>query len=161
MNRLAKLQLLGPLALFLAVLAAESAVYALAVAPRSEWLWYVNLKLFVIFQRSHYILSDLTTVPGSQLIFIALPIFVAACYGFIRGRALPLALASNLSFAYAAFLLVSWNMVEKTASLQASLAVIVIPSGASFYTLSILLGCSVLSFVVSHLLYVYAIRAKA
>jgi hypothetical protein len=44
--------------------------------------------------------------------------------------------------------------------LQASLIQIAIPSGAGRYTISILLASSLLSFVVSHLLYLYAIRAR-
>ena len=92
MPRLVKLQLLGPLTVFIAVLAAETAVCALAANPTSETLWYINLKLFGIFQKSHYIMSDLTTVPGSQLIFIALPIFATSCYGVFRNQTLPLAI---------------------------------------------------------------------
>src|SRR6266576_1233195 len=151
MNRLAKLQLIGPLALFLTVASAEWAVYALAQDPTSELLWYINLKLFGIFQRSHYVLSDVTTVPASQLIFIALPIFLMACYGLARKRALALAIASNLSFMYAGFVFVSWNVIEKS-SLQASLSLMVIPSDAGRYTLAILFSSSLVSFVVSHLL---------
>ena len=91
-------------------------------------------------------------VPGAQLIFVALPILAIACYGVIRGRTLPLAIASNFSFLYAAFLVFSWYRIERPPSLQASLAPIAIPSGPTLYTLSILVGCSLLSFLVSHLL---------
>ena len=51
-------------------------------------------------------------VPGAQLIFVALPILAIACYGVIRGRTLPLAIASNFSFLYAAFLGFSWYRIE-------------------------------------------------
>jgi hypothetical protein len=162
MTRLMKFQLIGPAALFLTVLAAEIAVCALAYMPTSETLWYINLKLFGIFQRSHYVLSDVTTIPGSQLFFIALPIFVTASSGFIRKQALLLAIASNFTFVYASFLLISWNLIEKSASLQASSsALISIPSGAGLYTLTILLGTSSLSFLISHLLYLNVVRARA
>ena len=161
MTRLGQLQLLGPVASFLAVVAAESAAYALAAIPTSETLWYVNLKLFGIFQKSHYVVSDFIAVPASQLVFIALPIFALACYGSARNRTLPLAIASNLSFVYASFLAFSWFRIERLPLLQASLAPIAIPSGATLFTLSVLLGCSLLSFVVSHLLYLCRICAKA
>ena len=52
MNRLAKLQLIGPIFLFAAVLAAEVAAWALSMFPSSEALWYVNLGLFGLFQRN-------------------------------------------------------------------------------------------------------------
>src|SRR5437588_481729 len=119
MQRLARRQTLGPAVLFLARVAGESAVDALAAMPTSETLWYLNLRLFGIFQRSHYLLSDFIRIPASQLILIALPIFVVACYGFIRNRKLPLAIASNLSFTYASFLVFSWYRVELLPSVQA------------------------------------------
>jgi len=161
MTRLGRLQLLGPVASFLAVVAAESAACALAAVPTSETLWYVNLTLFGIFQKSHYVVSDFIAVPASQLLFIALPIFALACYGSARNRTLPLAIASNLSFVYASFLAFSWYRIERLPLLQASLAPIAIPSGATLFTLSVLLGCSLLSFLVSHLLYLCRICAKA
>src|SRR6478736_3898801 len=102
MSRLFKLQFLGPLALFVATLCAELAVRALAYAPSSELLWFVNLKMFGIFQRSYYMLSDVLGIQNFQLIGIALPIFLLACYGLAARRRLPLALASNLSLGYAA-----------------------------------------------------------
>jgi hypothetical protein len=162
MNRIAKLQLIGPVALFLTVLAAEAAVFALSHNPTSELLWYINLKIFGIFQRSHYVISDLIAIPGAQLLFVALPILALAVYGLARSRAFALAIGSNLSFIYAGFLLVSWDPVNHNIfSREASLATSTIPSGTNLYTLMILIGTSLLSFVISHLLYVYAIRGKA
>lgn len=161
MDRLAKLQFLGPLTLFLAVVAAESASYFLAAYPTSETLWYINLKLFGIFQQSHYVLSDFVAIPNAQFILIAMPIFMVACYGIIRNQTLPLAIASNLSFLYAAFLALSWYRIERLPSLLASLAPNAMPSGPTLYTLSVLLGASLVSSVVSHLIYFYAIRARA
>jgi|SRR5882757_2149017 len=160
MNRLAKLQLIGPCALFVAVLAAELATFALTQDPTSELVWYINLKLFGIFQRAHYILSDVTVLPASQLVFIAAPILALACYGFRRKQTLSLALASNLSFVYAGFLLYSWGASQRV-TMQVSLSPILVPSGPGLYTLLVILACSLLSFVVSHLNYVRTIRAKA
>jgi hypothetical protein len=161
MTPLAKLQLLGPLVLFVVVLAAEAATYALAAAPTSEMLWYLNVKPFLIFQRSHYLFSDWTSIPGGQLLLVALPIFLIACYGYMRRRALALALACNLSLAYVAFLAAASNVIEKGASLQASVVFVAIPSGPSLYTLSLVLGCSLLSVVASHLFYFGAVRGVA
>jgi hypothetical protein len=160
MNRLSKFQLIGPIAIFLTVLVAEGAAYALPLAPRSEWLWYANIKLFTIFQRAHYVLSDFTSVPGAQLFLIALPILAMAVLGLMYKQKLALALASNLSFVYATFLVVSWNVLEQY-SLQASLSLVVIPSGPGLYTMLILLGTSLISFAISHILYFAAIRSKA
>src|SRR5215208_7016950 len=130
MTRLAKLQVLGPLALLLTVATAEISAYALSYHPSSELLWFLNLKVFLIFQRAHYVVGDVLTTPGAQFFFVALPIFSLACYGMIRKRTLPLALGSNFSFAYAALLLVWWNQIEKSASTQASLTLISVPTGA-------------------------------
>src|SRR5260221_11385565 len=104
MSRLFKLQFLGPLALFVATLCAELAVRALAYAPSSELLWFINLKMFGIFQRSYYMLSEVVSMQGFQLFGIALPIFLLACYGLAARRRLPLALASNLRFGCASLL---------------------------------------------------------
>jgi hypothetical protein len=161
MNRPAALQLLGPLTLFLAGLAAASAAYALTVHPASETLWYVNLKLFGIFQRGNYVLSDFIGAPWSQFVVVTLPIFLMAGYGYVRRRMLPLAVASNLSLLYAVFLGFSWYRIERPPSLLASLAPIAIPSGSTLSMLSVLLGASLVSVVVSHLVYFRAIRAEA
>ncbi|WP_065756414.1 hypothetical protein [Bradyrhizobium paxllaeri] len=53
MNRLLKLEFLGPLALFGVTPLRPLAARALEDAPRSELLWFVNLRMFGIFQRSH------------------------------------------------------------------------------------------------------------
>ena len=159
MSRLFKLQFLGPLALFVATLSAELAVRALAYAPSSELLWFVNLKMFGIFQRSYYMLSELVSLQGFQLFGIALPIFLLACYGLAARRRLPLALASNLSFAYAALLLFSWQTPGPPTT-QASLGSIAVPTGAGFYVLTGILGTSLVSFAISHLLYLRAARSE-
>src|SRR5205807_3290632 len=104
MTRAAKLQLVGAVVLFAAVLAAESAVYALAYAPASEILWFVNLKLFGLFQQSYYVLSSIVDIDAFQLVFIALPLLLAAVIGVALKRPLLLAIASNVSLVYACFL---------------------------------------------------------
>ena len=159
MNRLFKLQFLGPLALFVATLSAELAAQALSYAPSSEFLWFVNLRMFGIFQRSYCMLSDVVGIDGFQFFGIALPIFLLACFGLFARRRFPLALASNLSFAYAALLLFSWQTPGPPTT-QASLRAIAVPSGAGFYVLAGILGTSLVSFAISHLLYIRAARAE-
>ena len=160
MNRMAKLQCLGPFALFAAVLAADAAAFSLAQNPTSAFLWYVNLKVFDIFQRSYYVFGSFTDLPAAQLLFIATPIMLAACYGLLRNRRLPLAIASNVSVVYAVFLIYSWNSV-RTPTLQASLTTVAIPSGPGFTLLLALIVSSLASMFVSHLLYFRAVRAAS
>ena len=159
MNRLFNLQFLGPLALFVATLCAELAARALAYAPGSEILWFVNLRMFGIFQRSYSLLSEVVGIPGFQLFGIALPIFLLACLGLAARIKLPLAVANHLSLAYAAFLLLSWQSPGAPTT-QASLVPIAVPPGAGFYVLTGILGTCLLSFAVSHLLYLRAIREE-
>ena len=158
MNRLFKLQFLGPLALFVATLAAELAARALDYAPGSEFLWFVNLRMFGIFQRSYSLLSEVVSIPGFQLFGIALPIFVLACLGLAARSRFSLAVASHLSFAYAAFLVLSWQPGVPTT--QASLGGIAVPSGAGLYVLTGILGACLLSFAISHVLYLHAVREE-
>jgi hypothetical protein len=127
MRRTQSLQVVGPCALFAAILAAEGAAYALAHVPTSGFLWYMNLRWFAAFQSSHYVLSDLFDIDYFQLFFVGIPLIAMACVGLWAKRPFLLALGSNLSFAYTAFL------------------------G--------LLGACLISFVVSHVVYLRAVRA--
>src|SRR5258707_2225809 len=101
MNRLFKLQFLGPLALFAAALCAELAARALQYAPSSELLWFINLKMFGIFQRSDALLSYLVAIHGFQFFWLALPIFALACFGLATKSRLPFTVATHLSVVYA------------------------------------------------------------
>jgi hypothetical protein len=159
MNRLFKLQFLGPSVLFAATLAAELAARALSYAPSSGTLWFLNLEMFRIFRRSEGMLGEFVDIHGFQLFGIALPIFLLACFGLTLRYRLPLALASHLSFAYAAFLLVSWQS-PTTSTTQASLVPIAVPSGAGFYMLFGIVGSCLLSLAISHLLYLRAVREE-
>ena len=158
MNRLAKLQLIGPAFLFAAVLAAEAGAYALSLFPSSETLWYVNLKLFGMFQRSYYLVDSYTGVPCFNLFFIAMPILLLGCVGVFGRKRLLLAISSNLSFVYAGLLIHQWMLMQPHA-LQASLDTIAAPTrGADLYLVASLLGASFLSFCVSHFIYVRDVR---
>ena len=158
-NRLFKLQFLGPLALFVATFCAELAARALSYAPGSEVLWFVNLRMFGIFQRSYALLSEFVAIDGFQLFGIAFPIFALACLGLAARSRFPLALANHLSLAYAAFLVLSWQSPVPHAT-QASLGPITIPPGAGSYVLAGIVGTCLLSFATSHLLYLRAVREE-
>ncbi|MGH6713663.1 MAG: hypothetical protein ACREEK_32510 [Bradyrhizobium sp.] len=163
MNRLFKLQFIGPFALFTAALCAELAARALQYAPSSELLWFVNLKMFGIFQRSDATLSYFVPIDGFQFFGLALPIFLLACFG-LAARSRPLfTLATHLSVAYALFLVMCWQMFVPHVT-QASLGPISVPSGfgatpsgAGLYVLATILGTCFLSFAVTHLLYFFAV----
>src|SRR5258708_39259066 len=101
MNRLFKLQFLGPLALFAATLCAELAARALEYAPSSELLWFINLRMFGIFQRSDAFLSGFVAIEGFQLFGLALPIFALACVGLAAKSRLPFTVATHFSVVYA------------------------------------------------------------
>jgi hypothetical protein len=159
MNRLFKLQFLGPLALFAAALCAELAARALQYAPSSELLWFINLRMFGIFQRSHALLSAFVAVDGFQFFGIALPIFVLACVG-LAAQSRPLfTVSTHLSVVYAGFLVLSWQVGEPTLR-QASLVPVAVPSGAGLYVMGTILGTCLLSFAITHLLYLRAVRQE-
>jgi hypothetical protein len=159
MNRLFNLQFLGPFALFVATLAAELAAKALAYAPSSAVLWFINLRMFGIFQRSYAMLSEFVAIDGFQLFGIALPIFALACFGLAAKSRFPSALATHLSAAFAAFLVLSWQSPGEAAT-QASLVYIAVPPGAGFYVMAGILSTCLLSFTISHLFYLRLVREK-
>lgn len=155
MSRLFKLQFLGPFVLFAATLCAELAACALQYAPSSELLWFINLRMFGIFQRSDAVLSYFVPLKGFQFFGLALPIFVLACVGF-AARSRPLfTVATHASVVYALVLVVSWQLGAPTVT-QASLVTIAVPSGGQF-VMATILGACLLSFAVTHLLYFVAV----
>ena len=159
MNRLFKLQFLGPFALFAATLCAELAARALQYAPSSKLLWFINLRMFGIFQRSDAMLSYFVAIEGFQFFGLALPIFVLACFGLAAKFRLAFTVATHLSAAYAWFLVISWQVGVPTVT-QASLAPIAVPSGVSLYVMATILGTCLLSFTITHLLYLHAVGVE-
>jgi hypothetical protein len=157
MNRLAKLQLIGPVSVFLAVFAAEIAAAALARWPSSEMLWQANVEWFHAFQKSNYALSAYESMSYSQLWLIAFPLVTMAYCGIALKRPLLLAIASNLSFVYASFVLYAGYMYEQSWR-EASLSLMTISSNPDFLICFVLLVASLLSFAVSHLYYIRAVR---
>src|SRR6266404_5157302 len=162
MSRLFKLQFLGPFALFAATLCAELAARALQYDPSSELLWFINLRMFGIFQRSYAMLLNLSeVVDGFQYFGLALPmfVFVLACLGLAAKSRLPLTIATHLSAAYAGFLVLSWQ-VGVPEIRQASLGPIAVPSGVGLYVMATILGTCLLSFAITHLLYFRGVREE-
>jgi hypothetical protein len=159
MSRLFKLQFLGPFALFAATLSAELAARALQYAPSSELLWFVNLRIFGIFQRSDATLSYIVTIDGFQFFGLALPIFLMACFGLAAKSRLPFTIATHLSTFYAGFLVLSWQVGVPTTR-QASLGPFAVPPGPGLFVMATILGTCLLSFGVTHLLYFCAVRQE-
>ncbi len=159
MNRVFKLQFLGPLALFAITLCAELAARALQYVPTSELLWFINLRVFGIFQRSHALLSSIVAIDGFQFFGVVLPIFLLACVGLAANSRLPLTIATHLSAACAGFLVLSWQVGEPAIK-QASLVPIAVPSGPGLYVMAAILATCLLSFAVTHLLYLRFVRAE-
>ena len=161
MTRLAKLQILGPVAVLLTVGAAELAAFALVRFPASETLWYVNLKIFQVFQESAFTLQQPLDLPYAQFFLIALPLFAIATHGFLTKRLFPLALASHLSFIYAGF--VFYCFVSSQPHLTASLTSVAFANRPNIYLPVFLGGASLISFLISHyhyLLEVSNMRSK-
>src|SRR5258706_14270976 len=163
MTRLAKLQVVGPVCLFVAVLGAEGAAWALAHSPSSEILWFVNLRVFGIFQKSYYLLSSHVSIQYLQFFFV-MPMFVITCLGLVFNCRPLLPLASNLSFLYVAFLAYAWYLVE-TPPQPASLAkasyhssIMTMPSGSDLCMFIALLAATLPSFAASHIAYFRAVR---
>jgi hypothetical protein len=152
------LQFLGPLALFVTTLSAELAAIALNLFPASEILWYLNLAVFRVFWRSYVALAEYVDLASFQLCGIALPIFALACIGLMVRSKLPLAVSTQLAVGYALFLLFSWQTESSTA--QASLRVVALPTGEGSYMLTGILGLTVLSCIITHLLYLRKSRAS-
>jgi len=157
MNRLTKLQLLGPAVLLLTVIAAEIAAAALAHWPSSGFLWHANLKWFHAFQASNYALGAYETMSYSQFWLVAVPLFVIGYGGIIFHRPLLLAISSNLSFVYASFVLYAGYLYGQSGR-QASLSLMTVWSAPAFPISFVLIAASFLSFAVSHLYYIRAVR---
>src|SRR5262249_9459907 len=152
MLRHANLQIIGPATVFAMLFAAESAAYALASHPSSQLLWSLNLQLFGIFQKGHYVLSSQIDVAYFQLVGIGMPLLLFACYALVFKRPLACAAASSLSFIYVVFLLCAAYVFEE-AWRQPPFAIARRVSGPGAVITAILLGASLLSLIVSHMSY--------
>lgn len=160
MHRLAKLQFLGPATVLLTVGAAELAAFALAQMPTSATLWYVNLKIFQVFQESSFTLPAPFDVPFSQFFLIALPLFALASCGLTAKRSFMLALSSHLSFIYAGFIVCCY-VNSQPHPLTASISNIAFSSGPNIYLLIFLAGASLISILISHYQYLLVFGSQA
>jgi hypothetical protein len=150
MRKSVALQLLGPVSLLGVMAIAEFASFALNCAPSSEWLWYLNLKWFALFQQSHYALEE--ALGGAQILVVGLPLFILAGLGVTLRRTLLLATSSNLTFVYVVFAALTW--LHAKAPLQASLSVqFAVSTNSEVILLATLVSICLLSFAVSHLIY--------
>ena len=160
MKKLSLFQLIGPVAVFGALLAAEAFANALERAPSSEWLWFVNLKVFGIFQESHYALRVLLRRDYEQLVWIGAPLLAAAGLGVALRRSLLLAISSNLSFVYILFVFLAWfhTKAPMEASLSAQFAA---SSNSELIVLVALAALSLLSVIVSQIAFLQKAVAEA
>lgn len=151
MPNYARLQFIGPVAVFCVVLCAEAAALGLSLVPTSTFLWRVNLEAFDVFQQSHYVLAAIIGLPFSQF-FIALTLFVMAIYGLQTGRELPLAIASNLTLIYTAFLILI-RISSQSQPLTASLVDVTMPIDPANCLALMLVAVSLISAAISHVYY--------
>ena len=161
MSRLAFLQFAGPGAIFAGVSGAELAAYALDRFPSSPTLWYINLELFGIFQKSHEHIGAFISIASSELLFIVIPLSSLALVGSFFRISLLIALASNLSCLYASFLAYVWYAnacLPRGAGSLASMSVTSSSLGASAIVCSLMLVPTFLSLCASHILYIGLIR---
>jgi len=158
MTRIEKLQTIGPLALCLAVIGAEMAASALALRPSTEWLWYLNVNIFNMFQQTHYLITAFLGIDQPETVLIVLPIGLLAALGLIFKQRLLLALSTNFSFVYVGAVAYYW-VLSGPMTPVASLS----PSGLEFHAsaaepnLALLLGLAALtliSFLASHIFYI-------
>jgi hypothetical protein len=162
MSILFRLQLVGPVVLFCAALAAESAAYALTQAPSSGFLWYLNLEVFNLFRRSRIILGQYCDLPFAHILMVAGPMALLGLAGLALKRNLCLAVSSNLGFIYAAFLAYSWFAWNNGGRVtSASLASVYVPTGDALYLFVVLAITALVSFAASHCLYFRALRSEA
>jgi hypothetical protein len=152
MNRLLKLQFVGPAVVLLAIAGAESAVIALANAPSSATSWYIASHVFEPFRRGENVLGAHLGIAHFQLCFIGLPLFLVACSGLLFRCSLALGIASNLSFLYVCFLLyTSFAGLPMRMDALAPVDALIESRGAVQLGL---FGCVLLSFAASHLAYI-------
>jgi hypothetical protein len=115
--------------------------------------------MFGIFQRSDALLSGFVPIDGFQLFGLALPIFALACFALATSSRRAFTVATHLSVAYAGYLVVAWQAGEPI-TMQASLRPFAVPPGIGLYVMGTILGTCLLSFAITHLLYVRAVREE-
>lgn len=158
MTQPAKLQLIGPVTLFIAICSAEVSAAALAYWPSSAILWRANLEWFHAFQRSSYLVSAYTPGLADQFWMIGCPLLSLAMWGLLRNRPLFLAISCNLSLLYAVFVFYADYLFGHSWREVSLLALTASPNMDLTFCL-VLIAFSFLSAAVSHLYYIRAIGA--
>jgi hypothetical protein len=146
----ARIQLVGPAAIFITAMLAEAAAHALAYSPSSELLWYLNLDCFPMFQRSYYFVEYYIGYQKFQVFVVGFPCFLI-CYALLGKRQLPLAIATNLSFIYVGFLILSCLVGGGSKDVPFA--------GHCIFLL--LISATTPSVIVSHIVFIRAIRDHA
>jgi hypothetical protein len=160
MTRPAKLQLIGPITLFIAIFGAEASAVALAHWPSSVILWRANLEWFHAFQSSSYLVSPYMPGLADQFWVIGCPLLSLAMCGLLCNRPLLLAISSNLSLLYAVFVFYADYLFGQSWREVSLVAVTASPNSNLTFCL-VLVAVSFLSAAVSHLYYLRAIGAGA
>jgi hypothetical protein len=159
MQKPARLQLAGPLALFAALAVAETAAYALAQYPASAFLWYLNLDVFGLFRKSRLLMGEWGAIPFAQLA-LAAPLALVATAALVRRGRFLTALASTLGFVYAVFLGYAWERWNfPLQASQASLVPIAFPTGNDLCLFLTLGSAALVSFIATQLVYFRAVRS--
>ena len=153
MTRPARIQMIGPSVVLVAICAAEVSAIALFKWPASEVLWRANLEWFHAIQKSS---SFFNAYPnrGYALVEAALLVFGFGLWGVTSNRPLPVAISTNLSFLYAVFLFCGAYLIN---SPWLKYPVLTASSGAEFGICVILVVVSFLSAAASHIYYIRAI----
>ena len=160
MQKLTRLQLIGPLILLSTICAAEILAYALSQRPSSGLLWYLNVEVFGIFRKSRVALSECVNQPFAQLLIVS-PLALLALAGLVLRRNLLIAVSSNLSFVCAGFLVFSWHHWNAAGQVRAaSLAALHLPTGNDSCFFILLLFACFVSFTMSHFFYIHLLRSR-
>ena len=133
-------------------LAAEGASNALVGIPSSPVVWYLNRGLLGFFRNGRFIDVDFEIAQWLPLL-LGLSLLSMAWWGFLFGRRLMLALASNLNLTYAFFLICTGcDFWPAGGTLVAS------RRWGELLIAAVLLSASIVSALASHLAYRHAIR---
>ena len=153
-------QTCGSIAVIGAFAASEAAAHYLSAHPDSGLAWYLNLQVFRPFENARVAVSPLQGLFGPNSMWVALlALGLTTLFRAIRFE-FGLALFSNLSFVFAAFLAHSWmagGAAVKSVSLNAGL---VATSGNGALIAALLLA-STLAAAFGHLSFLNAILSRA
>jgi len=150
MISLSRLQLLGPIVLCTAIVCAEAAAWALSFFPTVQVLWYINVRLFGLFQHGYYPFNKYIDLPGAPLFEVIL-ILLLSGVGYYFNKRMLLAIGSNLSFVYTAVLVYSTlNFSYGSAPIR----IFTINPQLNLYLATAIFAAASISMMASHLIYI-------